>query len=63
MRYQRYNNAVLAVTPQPQPDGQAQRPGRHYIFELAAAGPLIIAALIVILRLVRDWHYRAWSAR
>jgi hypothetical protein len=54
---------VLAVTLQPQPDQQAQPPGRHHIFKLEAAGPLIIGALILILRLVRDWHYIAWSAR
>ncbi|MGA8309387.1 MAG: hypothetical protein WB755_05120 [Terriglobales bacterium] len=46
----------------PQPDHPS--PGRkNPIYTQEAAGVLIIGLLILILTLVRYWHYIAWSAR
>jgi hypothetical protein len=61
---QRYNTAVPAGTPEPQPDHPSvRRPGRYHIFKLEAVGLLIIGALILTLILVRYWHHIAWGAR
>ncbi len=61
---QRYNTAVPAACPPPQPDHpSAGRPGRYHIFKLEAVGLLIIGALILILILVRYGHHIAWGAR
>jgi hypothetical protein len=60
----RYNVAVPASGPKRQPD---TRPTEHHhtpqIYTLEATGLLVIAALILILTLVRYWHHIAWSAR
>jgi len=60
----RYNTAVPAASPPPQPDNpSARHSGKHHIFKLEAVGLLIIGALILIFTLVRYWHHIAWSAR
>jgi hypothetical protein len=55
---------VPASSPKRQPD---TRPTAHHhtpqIYTLEATGLLVIAALILILTLVRYWHHIAWSAR
>jgi hypothetical protein len=55
---------VPASSPKRQPD---TRPTGHHhtpqIYTLEATGLLVIAALILILTLVRYWHHIAWSAR
>jgi hypothetical protein len=49
-------------TPPPQhPSSEHHRPPQIYTLE--ATGLLVIAALILILTLVRYWHHIAWSAR
>lgn len=58
----RYNVAVSASNPPPdQPS--PERPAKHRIYKLEAAGILIIGAVILILTLTRYWHNIAWSAR
>jgi hypothetical protein len=59
---------VPASNPKRQPDPSPQHPstGHHHtpqIYTLEATGLLVIAALILILTLVRYWHHIAWSAR
>jgi hypothetical protein len=67
--FQRYNVAVPASGPKRQPDSSAPEPSssEHHrtpqIYTLEATGLLVIAALILILTLVRYWHHIAWSAR
>jgi hypothetical protein len=65
----RYNTAVPAASPPPQPDqpsgelSQKQRPPKSYIYKLEAAGILIIGAVILMLILTRYWHHIAWGVR
>jgi hypothetical protein len=65
----RYNVAMPASSPKRQPDPQPSghtSPEHHrtpQIYTLEATGLLVIAALILILTLVRYWHHIAWSAR
>jgi hypothetical protein len=65
----RYNVAVAASAPKRQPDaGQPGQPmPEHHrtpqINTLEATGLLVIAALVLILTLVRYWHHISWSAR
>jgi len=44
-----------------------EHPFEHHrtpqVYTLEATGLLVIAALILILTLVRYWHHIAWSAR
>jgi hypothetical protein len=55
---------VSGTNPQPEPDhAPAARLGKHHIFELEAAGLLVIGAMILLLTLVRYWHHIAWSSR
>jgi len=67
--FQRYNVAVPASSPKRQPDSpppEHPSAGHHHtpqIYTLEATGLLVIAALILILTLVRYWHHIAWSAR
>jgi hypothetical protein len=67
--FRRYNVAVPASGPKRQPD---THPPEHassvphhtpQIYTLEATGLLVIAALILILTLVRYGHHIAWSAR
>jgi hypothetical protein len=67
--FRRYNVPMPASGPKRQPD---PRPPEHHapahhltpqIYTLEATGLLVIAALILILTLVRYWHHLAWSAR
>jgi hypothetical protein len=67
--FRRYNVAMPASGPKRQPD---PHPPEHFssehhrtpqIYTLEATGLLVIAALILILTLVRYWHHIAWSAR
>jgi hypothetical protein len=66
---QRYNVVMPASGAKRQPD---PRPPGHpssehhrtpQIYTLEATGLLVIAALILILTVVRYWHNIAWSAR
>ena len=65
----RYNTAVPAASPPPQPDqpsgelSQKQRPPKSYIYKLEAAGILIVGAVILMLILARYWHHIAWGVR
>jgi len=65
----RYNVGMPASGPKRQQD---PRPPEHnssehhrtpQIYTLEATGLLMIAAVILILTLVRYWHHIAWSAR
>jgi hypothetical protein len=52
---------------QPDPHRSDQPSSEHHrtpqIYTLEATGLLVIAAVILILTLVRYWHHIAWSAR
>jgi hypothetical protein len=52
---------------QPDPHPSDPRSSEHHrtpqIYTLEATGLLVIAALILILTVVRYWHHIAWSAR
>jgi hypothetical protein len=52
---------------QPDPHPSAHPSTEHHrkpqIYTLEATGLLVIAALILILTLVRYWHHIAWGAR
>jgi hypothetical protein len=58
-----------ASGPKRQPDSRpagypsAEHHRTPQIYTLEATGLLVIAALILILTLVRYWHHIAWSAR
>ena len=53
-------NAVVPAKPQPDhPSSERNSP----IYAREAAGVLIIGLLLLILILVRYWHYIAWSGR
>jgi hypothetical protein len=58
-----------ASGPKPQPDPrppESTSSGHHHtpqIYTMEATGLLVIAALILILTLVRYWHHIAWGAR
>jgi hypothetical protein len=48
----------------PQPDAHSPEPhGTPQIYTLEATGLLVIAAVILILTLVRYWHHFAWGVR
>jgi hypothetical protein len=36
---------------------------RHSLYAAEASGLMVIAALLLILSIVRYWHYINWSAR
>ncbi len=60
----RYNTRVPAARPQPQPDKPSPgQPAKRDIYTLEAGGILIIGLLVLILTLVRYWHYISWGAR
>jgi hypothetical protein len=67
--FQRYNIAMPASGPKRQPDPHPpDHPSSEHhrtpqIYTLEATGLLVIAALILILTLVRYWHHIPWSAR
>jgi hypothetical protein len=67
--FQRYNVAVPSSGPKRQLDPSPREdpsPEHHHtpqINTLEATGLLVIAALVLILTLVRYWHHIAWSAR
>jgi hypothetical protein len=52
---------------QPDPHPPDQSSSEHHrtpqIYALEATGLLVIAALILILTVVRYWHHIAWGAR
>jgi len=54
---------VSAVSPQPDRQPSRKRPDKLRIYELEAAGSLIIGALILLLTLTRYWHHIVWGAR
>jgi hypothetical protein len=55
---------MLAAGPQRQSDPTAvpHRPKTH-IYAAEATGLLIIGLMILVLTLIRYWHYINWSAR
>jgi hypothetical protein len=55
----RYNTGVPGASPQP----ENERPPKHHIFRLEAAGILIIGAMVLLLILIRFGHHIAWGAR
>jgi hypothetical protein len=60
----RYNMPVGAATPKKQPDRIP--PERHPIpevYTVETTGLLVIAAIVLILTLVRYWHHIPWGAR
>jgi hypothetical protein len=55
---------MSAAGPKPKPERTP--PQRHPIpevYTLETTGLLVIAAIILILALIRYWHYIPWSAR
>jgi hypothetical protein len=64
-----YNVAMPASGPKRQPDSHVPEnaPLEHHrtpqIYTLEATGLLVIAAVILIITLVRYWHHINWSAR
>jgi hypothetical protein len=64
-----YNVAMPASAPKRQPNSNAPEQslsGEHrtpQIYTLEATGLLVIAALVLILTLVRYWHHIAWGSR
>jgi hypothetical protein len=67
--FQRYNVAMPASSPKRQPDpSPLEHPSSEHhrtpqIYTLEATGLLVIAALILILTLVRYWHHIHWGLR
>jgi hypothetical protein len=67
--FERYNIAMPASGATRQPDpGPPEPPASGYhrppqICTLEATGPLVMAALLLIVTLARYWHHSAWSAR
>jgi len=59
-----YNGGVPAAGAKRQPE---TRPAEHHrtpqVYTLEATGLLVIAVLILVLTLIRYWHYIPWSAR
>lgn len=57
-----------AASPQPQQEPQQdpqpnQRHPKTHIYSAEATGLLIIGLMVLILTLIRYWHYINWSAR
>ena len=46
-----------------QHDSSAQTHHRHAVYASETAGLLLIAALLLVLTLIRYWHYIHWSLR
>jgi hypothetical protein len=69
LAFQRYNVGMPASGPKRQPDPPSPQPAssEHHrtpqIYTLEATGLLVIAALVLIMTLVRYWHHIAWGAR
>lgn len=60
----RYNVVVPAAGPERQPSPKpSERHPVPEVYTLETTGLLIIAVLILILTLIRYWHYIPWSAR
>ena len=61
-------NHLRQSTPQNNADLRAQKhnayqPHRHAVYASEATGLVLIAALLLILTLIRYWHYIHWSLR
>jgi hypothetical protein len=60
----RYNMGMGATAPKKQPE---QTPSERHpipeIYTVETTGVLVIAAIILILTLVRYWHHIPWGAR
>jgi hypothetical protein len=59
-----YNSLVNSRVPKPATDGK--RPNnarRHATYAAEASGLLLMAVLLLILTIIRYWHYIPWSAR
>ena len=57
-----YNVAVAASAPI-KPAAEDKHRHRHTVYAAEASGLMVIAALLLILSLVRYWHYINWGAR
>jgi len=63
---QRYNIRVPSPeirVPSPEAQHDAHKERRHAIYASEATGLLLIAALLLLLALVRYWHHIHWSLR
>ena len=49
--------------PSPEAQHDAHKERRHAIYASEATGLLLIAALLLLLALVRYWHHIHWSLR
>lgn len=61
---ERYNIVMSAGSPKP--ESERTPPERHPIpevYTLETTGLLVIAAIILILTLIRYWHHIPWGAR
>ena len=60
----RYNRRVNRPVPSPQSENDsAERPHHHAVYASETAGLLLIAAVLLVLTLVRYWHEIHWSWR
>lgn len=50
-------------TPVPAPDDSAHKHHRHAVYASETTGLLMIAFLLLVLTLIRYWHYIHWSLR
>jgi len=58
-----YNILMPAVGPKREPERMPSRHPIPEVYTLETTGLLVIAILILVLTLVRYWHYIPWSAR
>lgn len=59
-----YNTVMPVAGPKPEPERTP--PERHpvpEVYTLETTGLLVIAAIILILTLIRYWHHIPWGAR
>lgn len=49
--------------PSPQPQDDSHRHHRHAVYASETTGLLLIAFVLLVLTLVRYWHYIHWSWR
>jgi hypothetical protein len=64
----RYNNPVNAPSPSRpavagEHDAHTHRQHRHSIYAAEATGLLVMAAVLLILTVIRYWRYIPWDAR
>jgi hypothetical protein len=49
--------------PVPSPEPKDAKPHRHAVYASETVGLLLIAALLLVLTLIRYWHHIHWSLR